>query len=302
MSILDNRRGNGNGNGGNDDLASLEAGLDALETRLDTRPSRGRRLLSATWPPIVAIAVLLLIWELTYRSGVKAPYALPSPGDVGLTLRNLLSDGTLLGAMATSLTRGGLGFLAALAIGTPLGILIARVRPVRRGIGPLVSGLQSLPSVAWVPAAIIFFGIGDTAIYAVVLLGATPSIANGMVSGIDQIPPLYQRVGKVLGARGLASARHVLLPAALPGYIGGLRQGWAFSWRSLMAAELIVNSPELRQGLGQLLDVGRSQNDMSWVFAAILGILVVGIAVEVCVFAPLERNVLRRRGLLIARS
>ncbi|MCU1590715.1 MAG: NitT/TauT family transport system permease protein [Frankiales bacterium] len=300
MSILDSRRGGGNGN--NDDLASLEAGLDALETRHDTAASRGRRILSASWPPVLAIALLLLVWELTYRSGVKPPYALPSPADVGLVLRDQLRDGTLLDAMATSLTRGGLGFLAALAIGTPLGILIARVRPVRRGIGPLVSGLQSLPSVAWVPAAIIFFGIGDTAIYAVVLLGATPSIANGMVSGIDQIPPLYQRVGQVLGARGLSSARHVLLPAALPGYVGGLRQGWAFSWRSLMAAELIVNSPELGQGLGQLLDAGRSLNDMSLVFAGILGILVVGIAVELCVFAPLERTVLRRRGLLVARS
>jgi NitT/TauT family transport system permease protein len=299
MSILDRR---GNPNPGNDDLASLEAGLDALETQLDAGPSRHRKVLSATWPPVLAIGLLLLVWELTYRSGVKPPYALPSPADVGLVLRDQIGDGTLLGAMATSLTRGGLGFLAALAIGTPLGILIARVRPVRRGIGPLVSGLQSLPSVAWVPAAIIFFGIGDTAIYAVVLLGATPSIANGMVSGIDQIPPLYQRVGKVLGARGLASARHVLLPAALPGYVGGLRQGWAFSWRSLMAAELIVNSPELGQGLGQLLDAGRSLNDMSLVFAGILGILVVGIAVELCVFAPLERRVLRRRGLLIART
>jgi NitT/TauT family transport system permease protein len=299
MSILDRR---GNPNGGNDDLASLEAGLDALETRLDAGPSRHRRVLSATWPPLVAIALLLFVWELAYRSGVKPPEALPSPADVGLVVRDWLRDGTLLSAMGTSLARGGLGFLAALAIGTPLGILIARVRPVRRGIGPLVSGLQSLPSVAWVPAAIIFFGIGNAAIFTVVLLGATPSIANGMVSGIDQIPPLYQRVGKVLGARGLASARHVLLPAALPGYVGGLRQGWAFSWRSLMAAELIVNSPELGQGLGQLLDFGRSQNDMSWVFAGILGILVVGIAVELCVFAPLERRVLRRRGLLIART
>ena len=299
MSILDSRRG---GSGGNDDLASLEAGLDALEAHTDARPSRGRKLLSASWPPLLAIGLLLFLWELTYRSGVKPAYALPSPADVGLVLRGQLRDGTLLGAMRTSLTRGGLGFLAALAIGTPLGILIARVRPVRRGIGPLVSGLQSLPSVAWVPAAIIFFGIGDTAIYAVVLLGATPSIANGMVSGIDQIPPLYQRVGRVLGARGLASARHVLLPAALPGYVGGLRQGWAFSWRSLMAAELIVNSPELGQGLGQLLDQGRNLNDMSLVFAGILGILVVGIAVELCVFAPLERRVLRRRGLLVARS
>ncbi|MDT7550468.1 MAG: sulfonate transport system permease protein [Actinomycetota bacterium] len=300
MSILDSRRGNGNG--GNDDLASLEAGLDALETRVDAGASRWRKVLSATWPPVLAIALLLAAWELTYRAGVKPPYALPSPADVGLVLRDQLRDGTLLHAMATSLTRGGLGFLAALAIGTPLGLLIARVRPIRRGIGPLVSGLQSLPSVAWVPAAIIFFGIGDAAIYSVVLLGAIPSIANGMVSGIDQVPPLYERVGRVLGARGLSAARHVLLPAALPGYVGGLRQGWAFSWRSLMAAELIVNSPELGQGLGQLLDAGRTLSDMSLVFAGILGILVVGIAVELCVFAPLERRVLRRRGLLIART
>jgi NitT/TauT family transport system permease protein len=197
-----------------------------------------------------------------------------------------------------SLRRGGLGFLASLAIGTPLGLLIARVRPVRRAIGPLISGLQSLPSVAWVPAAIIWFGLSDATIYCVVLLGAVPSIANGMVSGVDQIPPLFQRVGRVLGARGLSSARFVLLPAAMPGYVGGLRQGWAFSWRSLMAAELIARSPELGLGLGQLLDQGRQLSDMSLVFGGILTILVVGIAVELCVFAPIERRVLRRRGLL----
>ena len=291
MSILDNRRG--------DDLDSLEAGLDALESTAAPKRHRARKLWSATWPPVLAIAVLLGLWELTYRAGVKPPEALPSPADVGLVLRSQLRDGTLLGAMRTSVTRGGLGFLIALVVGTPLGLLIARVRPIRRGIGPLVSGLQSLPSVAWVPASIIFFGFGEAAIYAVVLLGATPSIANGMVSGIDQVPPLYTRVGRVLGASGWSAARHVLLPAALPGYVGGLRQGWAFSWRSLMAAELIVSSPELGQGLGQLLDAGRNNNDMSLVFAGILGILVVGIAVELCVFAPLERRVLRRRGLLV---
>ena len=283
-----------------DDLASLEAGLDALETRPDG-PAKGRRLWSAAWPPAVAVAVLLGVWELAYRAEVKPTYALPSPADVGLTLLEQLRDGTLLEAMGVSVSRGGLGFLVALAIGTPLGLLIARVRPVRRGIGPLVSGLQSLPSVAWVPAAIIFFGIGNAAIYAVVLLGAVPSIANGMVSGIDQVPPLYSRVGRVLGAKGLSAARFVLLPAALPGYVGGLRQGWAFSWRSLMAAELIVKSPELGTGLGQLLDEGRFLQDMSLVFAGILGILVVGMLVELLVFAPLERRVLRRRGLVGTR-
>ena len=291
MSVVDAGRA--------DDLARLEAGLDALDTPLEVGPSRGRRVLSATWPPIVALGLILLAWELAYRAGVKPTYALPSPADVGLTLRDQLADGRLLDAMRTSLSRGGIGFLIALAIGTPLGLLIANVQAVRRGIGPLVSGLQSLPSVAWVPAAIIFFGIGNTAVFAVVILGAAPSIANGMVSGIDQVPPLFRRVGTVLGAHGISMARFVLLPAALPGYIGGLRQGWAFSWRSLMAAELIVNSPQLGEGLGQLLDQGRLLSDMTLVFAGILGILVVGIAVELCLFAPLERRVLRRRGLLV---
>ena len=284
----------------NDDLASLEAGLDALETSDVARTPGWRRVLSAAWPPAVAIGLLLLVWELVYRAGVQPTYALPSPADVGLVLLEQLRDGTLLEAIGTSVERGGLAFVVAVAVGTPLGLLVGRVRAVRRGIGPLLSGLQSLPSIAWVPAAIIFFGLGEAAIYAVVLLGAVPSIANGMVSGIDQVPPLFLRVGRVLGARGLAAARYVLLPAVLPAYLGGLRQGWAFSWRSLMAAELIVRSPELGVGLGQLLDQGRLLSDMSLVFAGILGILLVGIAVELCLFAPLERRVLRRRGLLVA--
>ncbi len=287
--------------GAHDDLASLEAGLDALETQQPVaRESRARRWLRAAWPPVVAVGVLLLVWELAYRSGVKPPYALPSPADVGLEVLAQLRNGDLVEAVRTSVGRGVLGFLAALVIGTPLGLAIARIGPLRRAIGPLISGLQSLPSVAWVPAAIIFFGIGDAPIYAVILLGAVPSIANGMVSGVDQIPPLFERVGRVLGARGLTAARFVLLPAALPGYVAGLRQGWAFSWRSLMAAELIVRSPELGLGLGGLLDQGRQLSDMSLVFAGILAILVVGIAVELCVFAPVERRVLRRRGLLLA--
>jgi NitT/TauT family transport system permease protein len=296
MSLLDSRSSNGSGNG--DDLARLEAGLDALEVHEATEQSRLRKTVSAAWPPLVALVLLVGVWQLVYASGIKEPYQLPSPADVWTGLRDTATSGDLAEAVFNSLRRGGLGFLASLAIGTPLGLLIARVRPVRRAIGPLISGLQSLPSVAWVPAAIIWFGLSDAAIYAVVLLGAVPSIANGMVSGIDQVPPLYERVGRVLGARGFSAARFVLLPAAMPGYVGGLRQGWAFSWRSLMAAELITFSPELGLGLGQLLDRGRQLSDMGLVFGGILTILVVGIAVELCVFAPIERRVLRRRGLL----
>ena len=245
----------------------------------------------------MAFAALLGAWQLAYALEVKPPHALPSPADVARSLAEQWREGNVQHAVKNSLHRGVLGFLASIAVGTPLGLLIARVRLVRLAIGPIVSGLQSLPSVAWVPAAIIWFGLSDAAIYFVVLMGAVPSIANGLVAGIDQVPPLYLKVGRVLGARRLTAARHVVVPAALPGYVAGLKQGWAFSWRSLMAAELITFSPRLGLGLGHLLDSGRQLSDMSLVMGSILVILAVGIGIELLVFAPLERRVLTRRGL-----
>jgi NitT/TauT family transport system permease protein len=281
------------------DLEGLEAGLDALETHTAARVPIGRVLLSKVVPPIVAIAIVLALWQISYDLEVKPHDQLPSPGDVWNALADRWYKGTLLDTVWQSVSRGALGFAASLAIGTPLGLLVARVRLVRAAIGPVLSGLQSLPSVAWVPASIIWFGLTDSTIYAVVLLGAVPSIANGLVAGVDQIPPLYLRAGRVIGATGLHGVRHVLLPAALPGYIAGLKQGWAFSWRSLMAAEIIAKSPELGAGLGQFLEAGRVNSDMSMVLAAILLILIVGIGIELLIFAPIERRVLRSRGLLI---
>jgi len=283
-----------------DDLAELEAGLDALETKGYQKTPRLRQSWAATWPPLVFIALLIGIWQLVFNAHVAPAYRFPSPSDTVAALRDQWNSGDLQEAVWNSVRRGGLGFLASLAIGTPLGLLVGRVKPVRRAVGPILSGLQSLPSVAWVPAAILWFGTSDATIYFVVLLGAVPSIANGMVSGLDQVPPLFLRVGRVLGARGIDSARFVLLPAALPGYVGGLRQGWAFSWRSLMAAELIARTPELGLGVGQLLDLSRQNSDIGGVIAGIFTILVIGIAIELCVFAPIERRVLRRRGLLAA--
>jgi NitT/TauT family transport system permease protein len=279
-----------------DALASLEAGLDALEQPATAPRRRFARVRSAL-PPFVALGLLVGVWQLAYVLHLKSPEALPSPAEVARSLGEQWGKGTVQEAVLNSLHRGVLGFLASIAVGTPLGLLIARVRPVRAAIGPIISGLQSLPSVAWVPAAIIWFGLSDAAIYFVVLMGAVPSIANGLVAGIDQIPPLYLKVGRVLGARRLTAARHVVVPAALPGYLAGLKQGWAFSWRSLMAAELITYSPRLGLGLGQLLDTGRQLSDMSLVVASIVVILTVGVGIELLVFAPLERRVLARRGL-----
>ncbi|GAA3867835.1 ABC transporter permease [Streptomyces sedi] len=281
------------------DLAGLEAGLDALDSGGGgDRVPVGRVLLTRVLPPIVAIALVLTAWQLTYWAEVQPDYLLPSPGDVGAVFAEMWREGTLLEYIWTSVSRGLLGFLIAIAVGTPLGLLVARVKLVRAAIGPVLTGLQSLPSIAWVPAAIIWFGLTNGTIYAVVLLGAVPSIANGIVAGVDQIPPLYLRAGRMLGARGLSSVRFVLLPAALPGYLAGLKQGWAFSWRSLMAAELIVHSPDLGTGLGQLMENYRTMQNMSGVLATIILILVVGVAIDLLFFSPLERRVLRSRGLL----
>jgi NitT/TauT family transport system permease protein len=282
---------------------AVVAGLDALESAAaaPTRRGVGRVLVRTVLPPVVFLALLVGVWQLVYVLKVKPSYALPGPGDVASTFWSVVQDGRGLDAVWTSLSRGAIGFALSLVIGTLLGLAMWASSWLRAAIGPIVSGLQSLPSVAWVPAAIIWFQLTDAAIYTVVLLGAVPSIANGLLSGMRQVPPLYDRVGRVLGLSALGRVRHVLLPAALPGYLGGLRQGWAFAWRSLMAAELITYSPRLGLGLGQLLNIGRELSQMSLVIASIVLILVVGIAIELLVFAPLERGVLARRGLTTSR-
>src|SRR4051794_3907368 len=286
-------------NGGAEhDRRTLEAGLDALDT-LVVAPRRSwwRTAWRAFWPTAAALLVLLAVWQVVYQSGIKPEDALPSPRQTWDTLLVAVQDGTAWRAVTLSLQRGGIGFVISVLVGTVLGVLMATVPLLRRALGPIVTGLQSLPSVAWVPAAIIWFGLGNAAIYTVVLLGAIPSIVNGLLAGVDQVPPLFLRVGRVLGARGWTNVRHVLLPAALPGFLGGLKQGWAFAWRSLMAAELITSAPQLGTGLGQILNLGREVSDMSLVIAAILLIFAVGIAIELLVFTPLERRVLSARGL-----
>ncbi|MFI1378074.1 ABC transporter permease [Embleya sp. NPDC020886] len=284
-----------------EDLAGLEAGLDALESYEKERKPFSRVLLEKVLPPVVAILLVLAVWQIAYSMEIKPRYALPSPQDVWDAFMVQWKKGTVFDILWTSLSRGILGFLIAVAIGTPLGLIVARVSWIRAAIGPILSGLQSLPSVAWVPPAVIWFGLNNSAIYAVVLLGAVPSIANGLVAGIDQIPPLYLRAGRVLGARGFNSVWHVMLPASLPGYVAGLKQGWAFSWRSLMAAELIAAGPELGSGLGQLMDQGRDLGDMPMMLTAVFMILIVGIGIEMLVFTPVERLVLRQRGLATSR-
>jgi NitT/TauT family transport system permease protein len=279
------------------DVAAIGAGLDALDTPTTQRRPLLRRVLTTGVPPLVALALFVGVWQAVWASAIYPEYQLPAPLAVWQEFVATVADGSIWSITWTSVHRAVLGFLASVLIATPLGLLVARVRVVRAAIGPLLAGMQSLPSVAWVPAAVLWFGLTDATIYFVVLLGAIPSIANGLVAGIDQVPPILPRVGQVMGAGRLDSARLILLPAALPGYLAGAKQGWAFSWRSLMAAEIIATSPQLGVGLGAYLKEGSDFNSIPGVIAAIFLILLVGVGIELLVFRPLERRVLRNRGL-----
>lgn len=279
------------------EIASLEAGLDALELARGKRAFSFRRLLWAVVPKLAAVIAVVLAWQVAVWLQLKPVYVLPAPADVAASLGDQARAGHITEALFTSLGHAAVGYSISLVLGTLIGIATARLRGVRASIGPILAGLQSLPSVAWVPFAVLFFGLHPSAIYFVVVMGALPSIANGVVAAYDQVPPLLLRVGRSMGARGLSLYRHVILPAAMPGYVAGLKQAWSFSWRSLMAAELIANSPQLGLGLGQLMDSGRALSDISLVIALIIVILVVGITVDELIFAPLDRGIRHRRGL-----
>lgn len=151
----------------------------------------GEILRTKALPPLLGLLLVLALWQGAYSLELTSSYKLPSPADVWRSLVELWEAGTLFSIIWTSVWRGISGFLIAVVIGTPIGLLVARVKPVRAALGPVLSGLQSLPSVAWVPAAVIWLGINDSMMYAVILLGAVPSIANGLVAGIDQVPPLF---------------------------------------------------------------------------------------------------------------
>lgn len=271
------------------------AGLDALETTPHARRT-SRDVWSAVWPKIAALGIALGAWQAVVWSEWKPDYVLPGPAAVFTELWRLLADGTVAEATALTLGRAVQGYLVALVIGVGVGSLVARIRPLRSAVGSLITGIQTMPSIAWFPLAILIFRLSEAAIMFVVVLGAAPAIANGLISGADNIPPVLLRAGKVLGARGFAAFRYIVLPGSMPGFVGGLKQGWAFAWRSLMAGELIVIIAG-KQSIGSLLQINRNLNDAEGLLAVMIVILLIGIAVDTLVFGRLEQFVRRRWGL-----
>ena len=278
-----------------DALREQQRGLDKLELALPQPKSRARRIWFAIWPKVAAVGLFFFIWQCIVWSGWKPDYVLRGPVPV---LERLFTDFDLYweAAMRT-LQRGVTGFLLAVAIGTLVGAAVARVPVLRSAVGSMITGLQTMPSIAWFPLAVMLFQLSEGAILFVVVLGAAPSVANGLIAGIDTIPPIMLRTGRVLGAHGLATFRYVILPAAFPTFVGGLKQGWAFAWRSLLAGELLVLIAG-KFSLGQRLQASAEFSDGAGVLAAMIVIFFVGVVIDALFFAQAERWVRRRYGLV----
>ncbi|MCU0297940.1 MAG: ABC transporter permease [Candidatus Nanopelagicales bacterium] len=273
---------------------------DVLTPVVDVLPEPKRdsmlsRIWAWSWPKLMAVGLVLTVWQLVVWSGWRPEYVLPGPVTTLQAVWEMMGTDRFWSAIATTLTRAVAGFALALLIGTTLGILVARIRPLRLAVGALITGLQTMPSISWFPLAILLFGINEQAILFVVVLGAAPSIANGVISGIDQVPPAFWRLGHVLGAGPVAMYRNIILPAALPGYVSGLTQGWAFAWRSLMAGELLVIIAE-RPSLGAQLEFARQLAKAPQLLGTMLVILVIGMLVD-GLFSSFARRLRERRGL-----
>jgi NitT/TauT family transport system permease protein len=240
--------------------------------------------------------VLLLVWEGLARLHVWPSYVFPSPLEVVQTIVNGFADGSFGLAIFTSMRRILLGYGLSLVVGIPLGLLLGRIRVVQDTIGALVLGLQALPSICWLPLALLWFGLSETAILFVVVMGAVLSVSLSTADGVRNTPPLYIRAARTMGARRWHLYSGVILPAALPAILSGMKLGWSFAWRSLMAGELLYVS----LGLGQLLTMGRELNDMSQVIATMIIIVVIGLVVDRMVFGPAERRARERWGLSVA--
>jgi NitT/TauT family transport system permease protein len=275
------------------------AGLDALEQApVAARDRFWPRLWRATWPKLIALGIILLVWEIAVWVHWK-PYILQSPSEVARQLWELLGTSTFWQSCWITAQQAAIGFALVVLVGGVVGTAVARVPVLRAGVASLITGMQTLPSVLWYPLAVMVFGVTTEAIILMMVLGAAPAVANGFISGIDQVPPGLLRAGRVIGARGVSLEHHVVLPAAFPTILGGLKQGWAFGWHALMAGEFLILVNPLSLG-GRTVNAN-TEAEYAIVVALMIVIVVVGILVDT-VFSRVDRSVRRRYGLIDAAT
>jgi NitT/TauT family transport system permease protein len=242
--------------------------------------------------------ILIAIWELAYEIVVDwlriwKPYIFPSPIAVFTTLWSLIVDGTMSIAILASAKRILVGYLLSIIIGIIVGLAIVRFKYLDENLSPLILGLQTLPSICWLPFSILWYGLNESAIIFVITIGSTFAVSIAIESGMKNINPLFARAAKTMGAKGFSLYWNVIIPASLPSIISGLKQGWSFAWRALMAGEMISAT----KGLGQVLMVGRDLADISQVMAIMIVIIVLGVAVDKLIFGKIEINIRQRWGL-----
>jgi NitT/TauT family transport system permease protein len=240
----------------------------------------------------------LLTWELLSRFGPWPQWLFPGPLAVAASVWQLASDGRLGGAAARSLARLAQGYAISAAVGVPLGVAMARAEWMRAALGPMVLGLQALPSICWLPLALLWFGLSELAILFVVVMGSLLAVAIATEDAVAGVDPVLLRAAGTLGIRGPRFHLGVLLPAALPGILTGLKLGWSFAWRALMAGELLFVSG----GLGQLLQAGRELLDAAQVMGVMASIVAIGMTVDRVLFRVVELRVRRRWGLVEAAA
>jgi sulfonate transport system permease protein len=244
----------------------------------------------------LAIFYLMLIglWQGLSLLKIWPEYIFPTPVGVVKTLIAGFEDKTFIIGILISMKRILIGFGLSIVFGLCLGLLIGRVKTLDETLGTLVLGFQALPSVCWLPLALLWFGLSESAMQTVVILGSLFSIIIGADTGVKNVPPIYIRAARTMGAKGLHLYTKVIIPAALPSIISGFKQGWSFAWRSLMAAELLY----VGLGLGHLLMMGRELNDMNQVIAVMIVIIVIGMVVDRLIFAKIENKIRERWGLV----
>ena len=240
-------------------------------------------------------ALIGLVWQCLYLARLWSPVLLPSPGAVAAYLWDAVRDGTLWSAGVVTMKRLLVGYFIGLFLGVPLGMVTARARVLRDTFGVLALGLQGLPSVCWVPLALLWFGQTESAMLFVVVMGTLWSVILATETGVRNVNPIYMRAAATMGSRRFHTLARVILPASLPFIVSGMKQGWAFAWRSLMAAEIFVTILS-GFGLGSLLHYGRELNAMDQVIGVMLVIITIGVAADKVLFSPWENFLHRRWG------
>jgi len=240
------------------------------------------------------LAAFVGIWQLTFMLGIWPKVSLPSPAMVAASTIHVISDFSLINGIAVTMLRLLVGFSISMVAGTTIGLAMVKFRGFGKTMGSFAVGFQTFPSVAWIPFAILFIGFDDYGILFVVVMSSIFSVMSSTYSGIRNVPTIFIEAGKNMGSKGFPLFRNVMIPAATPALIMGMRQSWSFAWHALIAGEMLITA---MVGVGYVLSVGRELQIMSQVITAMITIFLIGLLSDRFVFFKLEEKVRSKWGL-----